>query len=594
MEIFKDHRRLHTCVHIILVFGLLFTLLGSPKVPEARALGTRNENAFINCAAQTQIPEAECDALVAFYNSTSGPNWTDHTGWLQTDTTCDWYGIICTANTVTELELFENNLVGTIPPELGNLRNLQVLYLGVPEAISINPQTHPGSHRSNQLSGAIPPELGNLAHLSFLVLSDNLFSGAIPPELGKLTNLNTLALENNQLSGAIPPELGNLTNLEMLGLEGNQLSGIIPPELGYLHHLGILALSNNRLSGPIPAGLGNLGSLFYLVLNNNRLSEPIPAQLGSLSSLQLLILSDNQLSGPIPPELGNMTGLMWLYLHHNRMSGEFPTSITSLTNLETFKFDCWISSTNLSVITFIDALVPGWQSKICPVVSSINRSYANPTHLASVDFTVTFSKSVEGVTVDDFDLYTTGLAGASITGMTGMGDTYAVTVKTGSGNGNIRLDVVDDNSILGATGNSLGGPAPGDGSFTSGQSYRVIKTPNFSDVPETHPYWEDIETLYANGLSAGCQASPLKFCPDQVMNRGQAAVFVLRGNFGSSYVPPVPAHFFKDDWTRGPWAESWAEGMRNKGFSAGCLTNPLKYCPWDQIPASRPSSSRCA
>ncbi len=68
------------------------------------------------------------------------------------------------------------------------------------------------------------------------------------------------------------------------------------------------------------------------------------------------------------------------------------------------------------------------------------------------------------------------------------------------------------------------------------------------------------------------------------MNRGQAAAFMLRGNFGSSYVPPVPAHIFKDDWSKGPWAEPWAEGMQKEGLSAGCLANPLKYCPWDLIP----------
>jgi hypothetical protein len=59
---------------------------------------------------------------------------------------------------------------------------------------------------------------------------------------------------------------------------------------------------------------------------------------------------------------------------------------------------------------------------------------------------------------------------------------------------------------------------------------------------------------------------------------------MLRGNFGSSYVPPVPTHIFQDDWSKGTWAEPWAEGMRAEGLSAGCLTNPLKYCPWDQIP----------
>jgi hypothetical protein len=106
----------------------------------------------------------------------------------------------------------------------------------------------------------------------------------------------------------------------------------------------------------------------------------------------------------------------------------------------------------------------------------------------------------------------------------------------------------------------------------------------FADVPPSYPYFHDIEILYANGLTGGCAINPLKFCADQIMNRGQAAAFMLRGNFGQSYVPPVPTHIFKDDWTKGPWAEGWAEGMRNEGFSAGCLANPLKYCPWDQIP----------
>jgi hypothetical protein len=68
------------------------------------------------------------------------------------------------------------------------------------------------------------------------------------------------------------------------------------------------------------------------------------------------------------------------------------------------------------------------------------------------------------------------------------------------------------------------------------------------------------------------------------MNRGEAAVFMLRGNFGSSFNPDPATHIFKDDWKKGTWAEPWAEGMYKKGISAGCSSSPLKYCPWDQIP----------
>jgi hypothetical protein len=107
---------------------------------------------------------------------------------------------------------------------------------------------------------------------------------------------------------------------------------------------------------------------------------------------------------------------------------------------------------------------------------------------------------------------------------------------------------------------------------------------SFSDVPNSHPYYDDIEILFANGLTGGCATDPLRYCPDQTMNRGAAAVFILRANFGSSYTPPVPTHVFQDDWTMGTWAEPWAEGMYYEGLSAGCQASPPKFCPWSQIP----------
>jgi CSLREA domain-containing protein len=114
-------------------------------------------------------------------------------------------------------------------------------------------------------------------------------------------------------------------------------------------------------------------------------------------------------------------------------------------------------------------------------------------------------------------------------------------------------------------------------------SFEFIQT--FADVPTSHPYWLDIEILYANGLTAGCSVTPFNFCPDQIMDRAQSSVFVLRGNFGTGYVPPVgPWNLFSDDWSAGAWAEKWAEGMYNAGLTAGCATGPLLYCPWDLTP----------
>ena len=128
---------------------------------------------FTTCDSVDGIPRVECEALVSLYSSTDGPGWTNHDGWLVTNTPCSWYGVTCVAGHVQELNLDNNKLSGTITPQLGNLTDLQVLYLGLPHAISIGPEVH---------STAI--ELGNLINMQYLHMTSNQLSGAIPPQLG--------------------------------------------------------------------------------------------------------------------------------------------------------------------------------------------------------------------------------------------------------------------------------------------------------------------------------------------------------------------------------------------------------------------------
>ena len=101
------------------------------------------------------------------------------------------------------------------------------------------------------------------------------------------------------------------------------------------------------------------------------------------------------------------------------------------------------------------------------------RADANPTNAATVNYTVTFSESVTGVNTSDFTLTTAGVSGAAVSEVSGSGASYTVTVNTGTGDGTIRLDVIDNNSIVDVEGNSL------DGGFTSGEVYTIQK-----DVPE--------------------------------------------------------------------------------------------------------------
>ena len=116
------------------------------------------------------------------------------------------------------------------------------------------------------------------------------------------------------------------------------------------------------------------------------------------------------------------------------------------------------------------------------VINSI-RADVSPTDSANVNFTVNFSEAVSGVDPADFSLTTTGsISGVLVTSVSGSGNTYTVTVGTGSSNGDLRLDVVDNDSILNASGTPLGGLGVGNGNFTLGEAYTINKTVSIPTV----------------------------------------------------------------------------------------------------------------
>ena len=288
------------------------------------------------------------EALEALYHATGGPDWRNRANWLSEAPLGEWFGVVTDSNgRVTSLTLTGNGLSGAIPPELGDLTNLQEMYLW-----------------GNELIGAIPPELGDLTNLQVLWLGHNELIGAIPPELGDLTNLQVLILGSNELIGAIPPELGDLTNLQELYLWGNDLIGAIPPELAGLTNLQVLELGGNELSREIPPELADLTNLQVLELGGNELSREIPPELADLTNLRLLRLESNELIGAIPPELADLTNLQGLYLGGNQLSGKIPGDLMQLSELTTLD----ISDTDVCVPTDDDFQV--WLATISDFRSS--------------------------------------------------------------------------------------------------------------------------------------------------------------------------------------------------------------------------------
>ncbi len=120
-------------------------------------------------------------------------------------------------------------------------------------------------------------------------------------------------------------------------------------------------------------------------------------------------------------------------------------------------------------------IAPLWTA---PTATSIAPASPNPTNAASVDYFVVFDAAVSGVDASDFTLTTSGLAGASVSSVSALsGNAYTVAVSTGTGDGTLRLDLVDDDSIANIYGLPLGSAGAGNGDRTGDGTYIVDKTP---------------------------------------------------------------------------------------------------------------------
>ncbi|MBK8905299.1 MAG: hypothetical protein IPM53_29220 [Anaerolineaceae bacterium] len=260
-------------VLFLLLFLLFFSgCRGSVDAPDnpgssgdtavATPASTTVPDSGFDCAAVSEIPAAECQALVAFYEATAGANWADNSGWLATDTPCSWPGVTCAGGHVDMLGIYFNNLQGQLPAALADLTQLRVLDL-----------------HNNALTGPIPAEYGRLTNLEYIDLSVNQLTGSIPETFGELAALQSLNLAHNELAGPLPAQVGQMAALRNLDLAYNQLNDELPASLASLTALETLRLRDNQFTGAIPFGLGELPALAEVDLTFNQLSGTVPSAL---------------------------------------------------------------------------------------------------------------------------------------------------------------------------------------------------------------------------------------------------------------------------------------------------------------------------
>jgi hypothetical protein len=100
---------------------------------------------------------------------------------------------------------------------------------------------------------------------------------------------------------------------------------------------------------------------------------------------------------------------------------------------------------------------------------------------------------------------------------------------------------------------------------------------DFLDTPQANLFHDDIETLFRNGVTAGCGSG--NYCPSGVVTRAQMAVLVLRSKLGPSYQPPAATGLVFADVPAGAFGAAWIEDLFDRGYTSGCAASPLRYCP---------------
>jgi len=306
---------------IIERFPQATTVLSSEASPQYQAIEWLSEKLVNDDSSSWYTEERILQqfALLTLFLSTttrtpgSSSLWLDDTGWMDSIDECEWQGVTCSNDktTVVELDLKNNNLVGSLPSEISLLS---------PSLLSL-------TISDNSLEGSIPVEVQKLTKLTTLDLSANHLTGSIPRQLGEASGLELLNLSRNALESTLPVEIGMLTQLQYINIGNNELVGSIPSQMGSLRMVEEINLENNELSYALPKEIQFLTSLKKLQLSGNQLLGPLPSEIGSLLRLEVIDLSRNYVFANIPPSFwnnGGLPSLRHLDLSYNLLTGSLP------------------------------------------------------------------------------------------------------------------------------------------------------------------------------------------------------------------------------------------------------------------------------
>ncbi|CAN4107634.1 unnamed protein product [Withania somnifera] len=285
----------------------------------------------VNCQGSAATDAEVMQELKKLVNPPSSLTWTD-------PNPCNWDKVDCSKDgRVTRIQVGDQGLKGSLPPNMSNLTELQVFEV-----------------QKNELTGALPSFAG-LNSLQSILVSNNGFTSIPSDFFDGMTSLQSVYLDYNPFSPwSVPESLKGASSLKTFSAVSTNITGKIPDFLGdSLPSLIDLHLSFNNLEGSLPSSfLGssiqtlwlngrqgrlngsidvvkNMTGLTQLWLQSNEFSGPLP-DFSGLTQLQDCNLRDNSLTGPVPDSLINLPSLNVVNLTNNLLQGpmpKFPSSV---------------------------------------------------------------------------------------------------------------------------------------------------------------------------------------------------------------------------------------------------------------------------
>ena len=155
-----------------------------------------------------------------------------------------------------------------------------------------------------------------------------------------------------------------------------------------------------------------------------------------------------------------------------------------------------------------------------PAVISIDRfaPLAASTGTAGVSYQVTFSEAVTNVDASDFAVTNTlSVSTALPVDVTGSGAVYLVNIAGIQGDGQLRLDLVDNDSIQNSSNTPLGDVGAGNGNF-QGQTYTI---------DQVAPFVQSINGTTPANLSTGARSVVYTVIFSEAVTDVDAADFAL-------------------------------------------------------------------